>query len=279
MRRALACLAAATALLLGESLHAGSARTHVLITGFEPFDGRPTNNSWEIAKAVAAARAELGSKVEVSTCLIPVVYDSAARIAEACFDAAAVKPDIVLSLGEAGCQLRMETAAHNLDDTPGYADNAGSIHEKSPIDPSAPEHIGFNLPAPEMYCDLSRDARKDTQVSETPGGFVCNNTAFHLARFFAGKPVQYGFIHVPASTCGEAADVAKTAKPLARMLKRLDRFNARDSERVEATLPHCTNDVRLPTTAGGVEDLLATLANLANDDCRREFLERLKERL
>src|SRR4051812_45623816 len=148
-----------------------------MLTGFEPFDGRAKNNSWEIASAVAAAKRELGNDVVVSTCLIPVVYDSAAHAAESCFAAEAVKPDVVISLGEAGCQLRMETAAHNVDDTPGFPDNAGNIRTSSPIEPGGPAHVGFNLPVPEMYCALSSAKKKDTEVSATPGGFVCNNTA------------------------------------------------------------------------------------------------------
>lgn len=282
MRRATlpaALLTLSAALLAGGLLYARSTPLRVMLTGFEPFDGRASNNSWNIANAVASAKEQLGPDVVVSTCLLPVVYDSAAKAAETCFDSAAEKPDVVISLGEAGCQLRIETAAHNLDDTPGFPDNAGNIRTGKTIEDGAPAHLGFNLPAPEMYCELGKKQRGNTQVSETPGGFVCNNTAFHLARYFMEKPVQYGFIHVPASDCGDSADPKKTAEPLTKMLKRLAAYDDAPVDPRTAALPHCENDARLPTTAGGVEDLLATLSDLSKKDCRRDFLERLKERL
>jgi pyroglutamyl-peptidase len=250
----------------------------VMLTGFEPFDGRPQNDSWEIANATAAAKRDLGDDVVVTTCHLPVVYDTAAHVAESCFDQLGAKPDVVISLGEAGCQLRMETAAHNKDDTPGFPDNAGNIRSGIPIEPGGPDHLGFNLPAPEMYCALNNEQKDGTEVSETPGGFVCNNTAFRLGRFFEGQPVQYGFIHVPASSCSNA-NPKRDGKILAKMLRRLAKYDDEDLQDPLASLPHCSNDMRLPTDSDGAASLISTLSDLSQGDCRREFLERLKERL
>lgn len=279
VRKILFLLAAGLTLTASARLLASPPPLRVMITGFDPFDGRARNNAWDVAQAVTT-RGELGPDVVVSTCHIPVVYDQGAQTAESCYEQLETKPDVVISLGEAGCSLRMETAAHNVDDTPGFPDNAGNIREGTPIDPDGPAHIGFNLPAPEMYCELSSHDRKATEVSETPGGFVCNNTAYHLARYFDGKPVQYGFIHVPASDCGaDAADPQRTAKQIAKMLHRLANYDEAPVDERASVLPHCSNDLRLPTSADGVTSLLDALSQVDSADCRRDFLERLKERL
>ena len=276
----IAAVSAAALFAGARALRASPPPLKVMITGFEPFDGRARNNSWDVAQAVAADTHDLGPDVQVTTCRIPVVYDAGAAAAESCFEKMDEKPDVVISMGEAGCQLRMETAAHDKDDTPGFPDNAGNVREGTPIDKDGPASIGFNLPAPDMYCALSGKQRKNTEVSETPGGFVCNNTAYHLARYFDGKPVQYGFIHVPASDCDAAvADPQVTAKQVAKMLKDLGAFDAKPADAVNASLPHCSNDARLPTDMDAMTSLMAALKDVSDKDCRKEFLERLKERL
>jgi pyroglutamyl-peptidase len=301
LRRSLlpaACVLAA--ILAAGAVYADRTPLRVMITGFQPFEGRDVNNSWQIASAISAARAQLGDGVEISTCLLPVVYDSAARVAEGCFENATDKPDVVLSLGEVGCKLRLETRALNKDDVPGFPDNAGNIRAGLPIRAGAGETIGFNLPTQEMYCALDKNERAEAAVSRT-ASFVCNNTAFRLAEYFAGRgtaatgagaaptprvgsqglPVQFGFIHVPTSDCSnEGADPATNAKKLIAMVARLAAYDAAPppaSGAVANVLPHCSNVARLPASAAEISNLLATLTDLANDDCRREFLDRLKE--
>src|SRR4051794_15162016 len=73
------------------------AKPWVLITAFEPFAGRKINLSYEVAKRVQI------EGVDIELCLLPVVYDRAAEVAEACYEsilAKRAKPAFVLSMGE-----------------------------------------------------------------------------------------------------------------------------------------------------------------------------------
>lgn len=176
----------------------------VLITTFDPFAGRPENRSQAVGKYVQQKLSQEG--VKVTLCNLPVVYDAGAEAARKCYGAMAQKPDVVLSLGEGSCETRIETRAYNLDDTPKLADNSGQLHKAQTILKDGPEHIALNIPAQAMFCSLSADQFDHVRVSNSLGEFVCNNTAYHLAIAFQKLPVQYGFVHVPPSSCGAISD-------------------------------------------------------------------------
>lgn len=203
------------------SAHAGG-RAHasqtLLITGFEPFGGRVRNNSYEIAKRLKADRSLLGEDVAVEICELPVVYDRAASVAQECYEKLRAVPDFVVSLGEGGCTIHLETAATNLDDTP-EADNAGVLRQNHVIDPSLPPRIGLTLAVDRSYCDRPA-GQAEVVPSISPGAYVCNNTAFLLAHYFRGKEVPYGFIHVPPESCGGRLKPV-TVKLIAQLLKSL----------------------------------------------------------
>jgi pyroglutamyl-peptidase len=180
------------------SAYAAVPRT-LLLTGFEPFGGRPLNNSYEIAKRLQADPTLIGANIRVMLCELPVVYDRAAKVAEACFESLAVAPDAVVSLGEGGCDIRLETAATNLDNA-WSPDNAGVLRRNRVIDPELPARVGFTLPV-----DLAYRARPESRTpvvpSISPGDYVCNNTAFLLAHYFRARNVPFGFIHLPPEDC------------------------------------------------------------------------------
>lgn len=254
-------------------------RRRIVVTAFEPFGGRAVNNSARIAEALRTSAA-LPPDLDVTVCLLPVVYDVAAARARECIDALDGPPERVVSLGEAGCQLRLETAAHNRDDTPGFADNAGNVRTGHTIVPGGPASIGFDLPVQDLYCALPPEDRQDLDISKTPGGFVCNNTAYLLATHFRGTGIRYAFVHVPASDfCGaEAADPTANAARLARMLGHVE-ARERVSPSGTYALPHCSNEERLPTTLEEISRAASSILDAAGQaECQREFLDRLKKR-
>lgn len=48
--------------------------------------------------------------------------------------------------------MRLEVQAHNYDDTPGFADNAGKVREKQVIEAGGPENELLTLPVADLYC-------------------------------------------------------------------------------------------------------------------------------
>jgi pyrrolidone-carboxylate peptidase len=175
--------------------HAEASR--ILVSAFEPFAGRQENRSLIVLEELILALKD--TPIEIIPCTLPVVYDEAAAKLQDCLTSAG-HVDFVLGLGEGGCSMTFETAAQNLDDTPGLADNSGQIRRGTPILPGAPESLGFYFPVERLYCGLPDFFRVQTKVSRTPGAFVCNNTAYRLSSTLK-EQVPFTFVHVPSADC------------------------------------------------------------------------------
>lgn len=191
-------------ILLGWSIFMAAPEVHasrILVSAFDPFAGRQENRSRVVLEELA--RALEGTTIEVMPCVLPVVYDRAAEALQDCL-ARSGPVDFVLGLGEGGCALTLETAAQNLDDTPGMADNAGQIRRDSPILRDAPSALGFYFPVERLYCGLPSEVRDRVELSRSPGAFVCNNTAYRMTHAL-GEDLPFAFIHVPPAHCARPA--------------------------------------------------------------------------
>jgi pyrrolidone-carboxylate peptidase len=259
MRNFLLALVLAVFGIFGISDTPAHARPLVVFTTFEPFGGWSVNLSHEIAEEVVRSGALENLGVDVRICRLPVVYDEASRQALSCLDGIGRRPDAVISLGEGSCDIRLETVAQNLDDTPGSPDNAGQTHVGQVIEAGAPERLGFTLPVDRFFCVIDPPARIGLNPSISAGNYVCNNNGYHLARHFAPLAVPYGHIHVPHSGCSDAVkDIKKNAVLIARM--------------AYLALDRATEALPQPATRAEVE---AALEAPGSSSCRRAFLERL----
>jgi pyrrolidone-carboxylate peptidase len=170
----------------------------------------------------AELAANFGKDWDYKVCVLPVEYDRAAEMAKKCYGALERRPALVLSTGEGDCTVRAEIRAHNLDDTPGFPDNGGLIRENHVIEPGAPMHQPLTLPVPEMVCAARAGSTPVVRVraSISPGYFVCNATAFRLARYFAPLGVPFGFVHLPVvGSCGVTP--RQGAEALHKMVKQV----------------------------------------------------------
>lgn len=207
---------------------AGGAETkkRVILTHFDPFGGASANASKSAARA---AEVLLGSEFEVHVLELPTVYDVATtraleaigRIERESGRATAA----VISVGEGGCDLRLETQAHNRDSTPGLADNAGAIRNLRPIEADGPQQVAMPFPVKETLGSLGLSEQEAllTRLSDDPGAFVCNNTAYRMARYFS-KPDAgglYTFIHVPNHRCDSPElNTELSASVIAKVVRR-----------------------------------------------------------
>lgn len=241
---------------------------HVLITSFEPFAGRRSNNSGAIAEALRLKHGILGAGVELSFCTLPVVYDEAAEVAMRCVEHR--RPDIVVSLGEADCGLRLETAATNLDDSPDLPDNAGQVRVAHRIVDSGPERVGFLFPVQALYLAL-KDAPSRIEVSSSPGSYVCNNLAYHLALRLGARGIPFTFIHVPSGGCpAPIRDPLANAAAIGRMLR---------GAVTEIQSPAWLNArSAMPATRGQAVALLQSLRASGADDRELRFATELISR-
>ena len=206
-----------SALLIATSALANDV---ILITAFEPFGGSFVNQSRSVGEAltrIIKAKGINGNSLDTQLCILPVVYDKGAIVAEKCYQAMTRKPKVVLSLGEGGCSINLETQARNWDsDGP---DNDGNDRTGSVIIAGDPEFFALGFPIDKMLSLVPTAYSSRVVRSTDMGGYVCNNTAFNLGEYFKNEPTTYSFIHVPNSDCGSATKNAETnAQIIAAML-------------------------------------------------------------
>jgi pyrrolidone-carboxylate peptidase len=173
------------------------AEINILISYFDAFHKAPFNNSERIALELKN-RFEKKSLINISLCSLPTIYDEAFLGLEDCLKTQKNLPDLVLSLGEGGCDLKLETSLQNNDHSYG-PDNLGQERFNSPIILGAQTHLPLKYPMIEMYCSIKKISRNSIIISKSAGSFVCNNTAYKMRYYYPN--VNYGFIHVPAHDC------------------------------------------------------------------------------
>lgn len=172
----------------------------ILVTAFEPFGGDALNASQEILNALPDA---LGG-VRMEKRLLPVTFFAASVIAVEA--AAALRPDAIICLGQAGGRdaVTPERVAVNLMDAK-IPDNDGFQPVDQPVIPNAPAAYFSTLPVKAMVEAMQR-VGVPAWLSDTAGTYVCN--ALMYAMLHQTKDIPCGFIHVPYLTGqgkGEAA--------------------------------------------------------------------------
>lgn len=243
----------------------------VLLTSFEPFAGRTINNSMPIADELMKMSSQIGAGVELHHCNLRVVFDASSREALDCIDR--VRPDLVISLGEAECALRLESAANNLDYSPVTPDNAGQTKPGRPIIPGGKQHLGLPFPVQALYCGLDSGSQ-EVEVSVNPGLFVCNNLAYHLGTELARRQTQFSFIHVPHSECAAAQkDPRRNAKTIAGMIKSAVAY-LREEANASRVWPHSGNRNLMPAS-GETERLFQQLRSESAPACEMKYIAEL----
>lgn len=230
------------------------ARPVVLLSHFDAFGKAPFNNSTKVALALYE-RVKNNPEYELKLCHLNTVFDKSFHQLEDCLYALEQTPDLVLGLGEANCNFKIEIMGRNLDKTKG-PDNEGNERNNTPIIANGPKEIGLTYPLAQMYCALPESDRKETEVSNNAGTFVCNNLAYQFTEKF--EDLSFGFIHVPTNDC-----------------RGLDAKNVVALRNLEAMISAAIKVKtigRLPTTKKELEPL----RNDKNNKCHAEFYKRAK---
>lgn len=250
---------------------AAKARDIVLLSGFEPFGGARTNNSWVIVQALQK-RFENHPSIEIQTCLLPTTFQGAFPKLEECFKQLPQSPLMVLSLGEGPCELNLETQVYNMDHNPRRLfggpspDNAGERRNRQPIIPGAPFNMGLRLDVASLYCSLTQSERDFVVASATPGNFVCNNAAYQFTS--AHPDVSFSFAHVTSQSCKK--DQVARRKLNIDILEKLIKKNLELSSTPPTDAPHLSNLLRLPVNKAEVSSILENA-----EGCQKEFWEKL----
>ena len=166
----------------------------VLLTGFEPFDGRADNPSIEAVRALAR---DWSGPERLVVAELPVAYTRAGdRLAELLV---ATDPALALGVGLASgrTRLNLERLAVNLCDAR-IPDNDGHQPDAAPVVAGAETALWSTLPVKRMVA-AAEAAGCPAELSMTAGTYVCNAVFFQLVRWAAADGRRAGFVHVPDS--------------------------------------------------------------------------------
>lgn len=173
----------------------------VLLTGFEPFGGRPVNASWLAVEEVS--RTWTGP-VPLVVERLPVSYARGpARILERI---ERLSPSVVIAVGEADRRsgVGLERVAVNVADAR-IADADGRLAIEERLDPDGPAAYLSGLALREGLAAVGRTG-VPAEISPTAGGYVCNAVFYHLMAAVQGTDVAAGFVHVPLTPAHGGGD-------------------------------------------------------------------------
>ncbi|MDB5641498.1 MAG: Peptidase pyroglutamyl peptidase [Hyphomicrobiales bacterium] len=181
----------------------------LLVTGFGPFPGAPSNPSAAIVKALDSAvawrMARLGVRIE--TRILPVIFaDVPGALAVALRE---TKPDAVLHIGLAGRRrkLGVELQARNRI-TVLYPDAARARAAARHVVPRDAEFRRARLPVAQLVQALNV-AGATAERSRDAGSYVCNQTLY----LTLGDDIPLaGFIHIPRPRGNRPLSRARTPR-------------------------------------------------------------------
>jgi len=165
----------------------------ILLTGFEPFGGEEINPSFEVLKLLP----DNFCGHSLIKRQLPTSYEGSIKAAITLLEAE--RPDVVLSLGQAGGAygLRVEKVGLNLRDA-NSPDNDGHRASHELIFDDGDTAYYSTLPVKAMVKKL-RDSNIPASLSYSAGPYVCNNLLYALLYLQKKryKNIRCGFIHIP----------------------------------------------------------------------------------
>jgi pyroglutamyl-peptidase len=169
----------------------------ILLTGFGPFPGAPSNPTGPLVQRLARLRRPILGDVRLVPHVFPTSYRAVDRELPRLLKE--LKPDAVLMFGlsnRASC-LRVETQARNavsalIRDVDGHHTVSISIA------PGEPGALLFGVPAVRLAL-AARSARVKAVTSRDAGRYLCNYLSWRAIEAVAeaGGPKFAAFIHVP----------------------------------------------------------------------------------
>ena len=169
----------------------------VLLTGFGPFPGAPSNPTGPLVQGLARLRRPGLADLRLVPHVFPTSYRAVDR--ELPRRVAELKPDAVLMFGlsaKASC-LQVETRARNAISAL-TRDDTGQLPPATCILPGGPAALAFDVPAARLAL-AARRMRVETVVSRDAGRYLCNYLCWRAIESAArpGGPKLVAFIHVP----------------------------------------------------------------------------------
>jgi pyroglutamyl-peptidase len=188
----------------------------IVIAGFGPFPGAPSNPSGRLAIALARRRRPALAGIEITSHVFATAYSAVDRDLPKLL---ARKPDVILIFGLAGRrrEVCVETRARNkrsilFPDVSGWRPNRAAIEAGQ-----APALTG-NAPFPRLLNVLRQNALP-ARLSRDAGAYLCNYAYWRALRHARdGRPLVQ-FVHIPwISATPRRASSLRSLPPLSRLV-------------------------------------------------------------
>jgi pyroglutamyl-peptidase len=187
----------------------------VLVTGFGPFPGAPSNPSALLVKALARKRRPALSEITLTTHVFTTSYAAVDRDLPKLL---AEKPDVVLLFGLAGRRrhLCIETRAPNAL-TLLFPDADRRKPQQNIIAPGAPSSLRGN--APVMRLLSAARGRFPARLSHDAGRYLCNYVFWQALQRAHGRRPLVQFVHIPPVRIGPRPQRKHRRHSLAQLVR------------------------------------------------------------
>jgi pyroglutamyl-peptidase len=171
----------------------GSPR-HLLLTGFEPFDGDTVNPSGEVAKQLDGR--VIGDCV-VRSVVLPVQHEAARAVVAPRLEAPGLVAVVHLGLAGGRARVSLERVAVNVMDY-SRPDAHGQLLRGVACVEGGPAAYLSTLPLRDMLAALTAEGIP-AAISNTAGTYLCNDISYTTLHALArrGRSTPAGFIHLP----------------------------------------------------------------------------------
>jgi pyroglutamyl-peptidase len=182
-------------------------RLRILVAGFGPFPGTPTNPTGPLVRALARKpQPGVTVKAHVFATRYKAVDRALPRLLKS------FKPDALIMFGLAtrSRAIRVETLARNR--IAAFPDAAGFTRGPCAIDPSSERSLKVRAPAARLLAAAKRTGLP-ARLSRNAGDYLCNYALWHATRAAAEPhgPKLAAFIHVPPLSSRMTQDSLLTA--------------------------------------------------------------------
>ncbi|MGH7386478.1 MAG: pyroglutamyl-peptidase I [Candidatus Rokuibacteriota bacterium] len=167
---------------------------HVLLTGFEPFDGDTVNPSGEVAKQLDGR--VIGDGV-VRSVILPVQHEAARAVVAPLLEAPGLAAVVHLGLAGGRARVSLERVAVNVMDY-SRPDARGQVLSDVPCVEDGPAAYFSTLPLRDMLAALTAEGIP-AAISNTAGTYLCNDISYTTLHALArrGLTIPTGFLHLP----------------------------------------------------------------------------------
>lgn len=167
---------------------------HILLTGFEPFDGDTVNPSGEVAKQLDGR--VIGGCV-VRSVILPVQHEAARAVVAPLLAAPGLVAVVHLGLAGGRARISLERVAVNVMDY-SRPDAHGQVLRDVACVPGGPPGYFSTLPLRDMLTALTEEGVPAT-ISNTAGTYLCNDISYTTLDALDARAlaIPAGFIHLP----------------------------------------------------------------------------------